>query len=145
MKTVPETISNEVPPEHYNIRDEISHKLDVAKQWNNIQSDYALAKKMGITQSALINYRRGKTLPDERAISELCKLTGEDPHWLAAHVQAERAKTKEAKELWRGVARQLSALHVAVAVTTLLGFTTTTPSAHAGVTDKSAIERLYIM
>lgn len=32
-----------------------------------------------------------------------------------------------------------------LALLVVLGFTTTTPSAHAGVTDKSTVERLYIM
>lgn len=127
------------------VKDLIVSRLDVAKQWNEIPSDYALAKRMGVTQSALINYRKGKTLPDEKTIAELCKLTGDDPHYMAARVQAERSKTKEARTLWESVARQLSTHQVAILAAFLLGFFGSEPSAHATAAQPEKPARLYIM
>lgn len=83
--------------------------LDKAKVIHKLPSDYKLALVMGIEQGSLRNYRSGKTLPDSRVITKICELTGDDPYILAVQIEAERAKTNEAKTLWAGIAARLSA------------------------------------
>ncbi len=54
-------------------------------------------------------------MPDARVISKLCDLTGDDAGVLLAEIEAERAKTDEARALWQQVAARLAAtLHAAI-------------------------------
>lgn len=85
----------------------IAKLLDKAKQKNGLASDYKLALVMGISHGSLISYRSKKTLPDSRVISKICALTGDDPALLAVQIEAERAKTPEAKQLWFSIAQRL--------------------------------------
>ena len=82
--------------------------LDKAKVMHRLPSDYKLALVMGVQQTTLGNYRTGKTLPDARVITLICDLTGDDAALLAAEIEAERAKTDEARALWQNIARRLS-------------------------------------
>lgn len=86
----------------------ISDLLDKAKVIHKLPSDYKLALVMGVSFSSLGNYRHGKTLPDARVIGKICELTGDDPAILAAEIEAERAKTDDARALWTSIARRLS-------------------------------------
>lgn len=93
----------------------IASMLDRAKVIHRLPSDYKLALVLGVDHKSLRNYRDHKTLPDARVISLLCGLTGDDPALLAAQVEAERAKTDEARALWRQVVERLtSTMHAAV-------------------------------
>lgn len=93
----------------------IAALLDKAQVIHRLPSDYKLALVMGISHSSLTSYRQGKTMPDARVISKLCDLTGDDAGVLLAEIEAERAKTDEARALWRQVAARLSStLHAAV-------------------------------
>lgn len=87
----------------------ITALLDKAKDIHSLKSDYKLALVMGIQQSSLRNYRTGKTLPDERVITKICTLTGDDPDLLMAEIELDRAKTDEARALWGSIARRLAA------------------------------------
>lgn len=87
-------------------------------------------------------------MPDELACMKIAKALEIDGDVLAAKIQAQRARDDETRAFWERLAARLQSGAVHSALLALLvgiGFTTTTPSAHAGVTDKSAIERLYIM
>lgn len=83
--------------------------LDRAKLIHRLPSDYKLSLASGISFSSLSSYRHGKTLPDARAITKLCGLTGDDPGLLIAEIELERAKTDEARALWSDVAKRLAA------------------------------------
>ena len=86
----------------------IAALLDKAKVIHNLPSDYKLALVLGVSFSTPANYRTGKTLPDARVISLLCDLTGDDPAILAAEIEAQRAKTPEARSLWLEIAERLA-------------------------------------
>lgn len=88
--------------------EKIASLLDKAKVIHKLPSDYKLALVMGISQTSLIHYRAGKSLPDSRVITKICELTGDDPVVLAVEIEGERAKTDEAKNLWAGVAARLA-------------------------------------
>jgi len=93
----------------------IAALLDKAQVIHRLPSDYKLALVMGISHSSLTSYRQGKTLPDARVIAKLCDLTGDDPGILLAQIEAERAKTAEARALWLQVVERLqSTLHAAI-------------------------------
>lgn len=86
----------------------IADLLDRAKARANIDSDYRLAKVIQKTQSAISGYRHGKSLPDESVIEQLCALSGDDPDLIAAQIQASRAQTPAAKNLWLRVAARMA-------------------------------------
>lgn len=86
----------------------IATLLDRAKAAGHIDTDYRLAKILSINQSALGNYRAGRSLPNEKILSQLCALSGDDPGVMAAEIQAERAKSDEGKSLWLAIAARLA-------------------------------------
>jgi hypothetical protein len=81
--------------------------LDRTKAKANIESDYRLAKVIGISHQGMTNYRTGKSLPSESVIEQLCALSGDDAGVIAAQIQAERSKTPQAKNMWLMVAARL--------------------------------------
>jgi predicted transcriptional regulator len=87
----------------------IASLLDKAKVIHSLKSDYKLALVLGVSQTAVIYYRQGKTLPDARSITKICDLTGDDPDILIAEIEAQRAKTDEARERWTSIAKRLTA------------------------------------
>lgn len=86
----------------------IANLIDRAKAGGNIDSDYRLAKVIGISHQGMTNYRTGKSLPSESTIEQLCALSGDDPDVIAAQIQAARAQSPEAKTLWLRVAARMS-------------------------------------
>jgi transcriptional regulator with XRE-family HTH domain len=86
----------------------IADFLDRAKARALIDSDYRLAKVIGITHSGISSYRMGKSLPNEAVIEQLCALSGDDPDLIAAQIQAARAKTGPAQVMWSRIALRLS-------------------------------------
>lgn len=85
----------------------IARLLDAAKEKAGIESDYRLAKVIGITHSVISGYRAGKSMPNEKILSQLCALSGDDPMVVAAEIQSARSKDPEAKSLWLMVAARL--------------------------------------
>jgi transcriptional regulator with XRE-family HTH domain len=122
--------------------------LDKAIVIHKLSSDYKLALVMGVSHNTLSSYRNGKTLPDARVISKICALTGDDPALLLAEIEAERAKTDEARTLWLQVVQRLQAGIAAAifAVVTLgavgVGFST---EAHAKPAPVLVLHPLYIV
>lgn len=108
----------------------IDDLLDKSKTCANIDSDYRLSKVIGITHSAMTHYRMGRSLPNESVIEQLCALSGDDPAFIAAQVQALRSKTPEAKNLWLKVAARMAGgaqtaiLSVLIAIVFVAGFST---------------------
>jgi hypothetical protein len=85
----------------------IANLIERAKVGANIETDYRLAKVISINQSALGNYKAGRSMPDERVLAALCALSGDDVAVMAAQIQAERARTDEGKTLWLMIAERL--------------------------------------
>ena len=111
--------------------------LDKAKVIHSLPSDYKLALIMGVNLTSLANYRNGKTLPDARVIRQICNLTGDDPAVLVAEIEAERAKTSDARELWQQVAERLRLVPAAaLAASSLI-------AGNAGATSAGAVFSAY--
>lgn len=86
----------------------IADLLDRAKAGGNIESDYRLAKVIGISHGTMTGYRSGKSRPDARVLEQLCALSGDDVAVFAAQLQAERERTPEGKTMWLMIAKRLS-------------------------------------
>jgi hypothetical protein len=102
----------------------VSQLLDSAKEKGNIESDYRLAKVIGITQSAVSSYRMKKSMPDARVLEQLCALSGDDVAVVMAEVQAARERTPEGRNMWLLVAKRLAggASTAILSVLFVLGF-----------------------
>lgn len=86
----------------------IAQLLDRAKQNGNIESDYRLAKIIGISHGTMTGYRSGKSMPDARILEQLCALSGDDLAVVAASIQAERERTSEGRAVWLMIAKRLA-------------------------------------
>lgn len=127
--------------------DIVSH-LEKAKVMHRLSSDYKLALVMGVSHSALTNYRQGKTLPDARVIALICELTGDDAGLLLAQIEEQRAKTEQARGLWHQVVERLQA-GVAAAIFALAfvssGMLAGPGVAHADQRPAALVNCLYIV
>ena len=85
----------------------IAHLLERAKAQANIESDYRLAKVLRINQSALSNYRSGRSLPNTEILEALCALSGDDAGVIVAQVEAARAAPGPVQNMWLSVAARL--------------------------------------
>lgn len=85
----------------------IAELLERAKAKAGIDSDYRLAKVIGITHAAISNYRVGKSLPNARILEQLCALSGDDAGLIVAQVEAARAAEGPVRNMWLSVAKRL--------------------------------------
>lgn len=88
----------------------IADLIERAKAGAHIDSDYRLAKVIGITHASVSTWRMGKSLPNEKVIAQLCALSGDDPDVIAAQIQAARSKSPEAKTMWLRIAARMSGM-----------------------------------
>lgn len=77
------------------------------KAAQGIESDYRLAKLLGVVNSAVTNWQTGRSQPDDLLGAKLAELAGQDPLTVVAELNAQRAKTMEGKALWMRMATQL--------------------------------------
>jgi transcriptional regulator with XRE-family HTH domain len=85
----------------------IGEILDAVKAKHAITSDYKLAMFLGVGAGNLRNYRHGRSLPDELMCERLAVALGEEPEFLLAEIQCQRAANDDAARLWRRVADRL--------------------------------------
>ena len=83
--------------------------LDAVKARHSIESDYKLAKLMGVGQQTISNYRNRKSTMDDSMVLKVANLLEEDPGIVLAAVHAERAKRPEEKAAWLSMFNRLSA------------------------------------
>lgn len=127
----------------------VDQLLDAIKARHKIGSDYKLAQYLGMTDSAIRNYRHKRSLPDEVACVKIAQALDLDGEVLAAQVQSMRARDEETRAFWQRLAARLQAgaVHLVALVAVALVGIVSSPSAHAVVTSP-AVEKqgsLYIM
>lgn len=71
---------------------------------HDLHSQYALAKKLGMSQSRVSMYMRGEREFDEQTCLKVSALLDEGPQYVLASIQAERAKSSELKGVWNALA-----------------------------------------
>ncbi|WP_313818889.1 hypothetical protein [Cupriavidus sp.] len=82
--------------------------LDAAKSALDIESDYALAKHLGVTKGAISAIRQGKAgIGEELAIS-IADILHIDAFEIVAAASFERAKSERARALWASVQQRIS-------------------------------------
>lgn len=85
----------------------VADVLDRARDLHGLKSDYALCKALNCSTQLVANWRHGRTLPDEKSCHALAVLAQVDPFVFIAQMNAQRAKTTEARSIWEAMAERL--------------------------------------
>ena len=83
--------------------------LEAVKERRGITSDYALAKVLGVTQSAVSSYRTGRSRIDDDVALTVAEILQMHPMQVIAAANAERAKTEEQRARWLSLMDKFSA------------------------------------
>lgn len=70
----------------------------------NLESDYALAKWLGVTKQAISSYKLGKSVIDDYAAVRIAEVLGVPALEVIAVANMEREKASERREFWRRIA-----------------------------------------
>lgn len=82
----------------------VNDLLDAAKKAQNLDTDMALAKALGVGRAAVSAWRHGGRLPDPVACATLAGLTGEPLGKVLGIVGEARAISSDEKAVWRKLA-----------------------------------------
>jgi len=82
--------------------------LDEIKRRNNLPSDYALAKFLGIRPNRISIYRHGGTMDGELALI-VAERGGWPVEYVLACIEAERSKRPQVKKAWEKIAHRFAA------------------------------------
>lgn len=113
--------------------------LDKYKAAAKIASDNACAGALGVTRATVSRWRNGLGHPEADTIEIMCKATSESlAHWLPL-IEAERARSPEARKVWLRLAQMAAAITLTVGV-----FGPSSAHAEAGSISRNQ-PTLYIM
>ena len=82
--------------------------LEAVKAKRGLQSDYALAKLLGVGTSAIIAYRNGRSALGIETSIKVGEILGIDSHKVYADGQVERAKSDDQTAFWKGISEKFS-------------------------------------
>lgn len=80
--------------------------LEAAKKKLGIESDYELAKRLGIQRTAVSNYRTGRSVMDDYTAAKIAQALDINPLTVIATANAEREKVTERRTFWLKIASQ---------------------------------------
>jgi len=92
----------------------ITELLDLTKSAAKIESDYALAKELGINRARVSAYYSGKEAPNEFACLKISEITGIPLNKVIATVKAESEKDDTRREAWENYMKRLGGLAASV-------------------------------
>lgn len=92
----------------------VNDLIEAAKRAQELTSDAALARAVGVTRGSISNWKNGVSLPDPVACAALAGLTGEPLARVLGIVGEARAISREEKAVWRRLAATVTLLLVAV-------------------------------
>ena len=85
-----------------------SDYFDAARVKLNLPSDYALAKRLGVSAQAISQCRKGEMHLTDTLAVKLADMLGRDRLELLAVASLERAKTPEARAAWTELMRRIA-------------------------------------
>ena len=87
------------------VRNTSTGLLDEVRKAKSIESDYKLAKLLGVRTQTISNYRNGHAQMNDEIALRTATMIGRAPGPLLAQLAAERAKNPEVAKVWREVAK----------------------------------------
>ena len=126
--------------------DEISKKFPTRNRKGEMgpASDYAISKLLGKPAGHITQLRHGSTFGDELAI-KVAELLEIDPGEVMANMNAQRAKSAQARAVWERIAKEAHRSAAAMVAVILAGGLMMNSPAEAGTYAKSATDNIYIM
>jgi len=109
--------------------------LDAVKARYSLASDYAIAKKLGLSPNSVRNYRRGITTMDENVSYLVAEMLEISPEQVIVAAQIEREKKPELRAVWESIFRKVGG--VAAASLLALGLTASPTPADAKTASNS--------
>jgi transcriptional regulator with XRE-family HTH domain len=106
--------------------------LDILKATLKVPSDYALAKQLHVTRSAVSSYRRGKSTFDHVVAARVAKILSIAPVRVIAEAEIERAKTTEQRQVWATIRDAAVVALMALGASTFGGFNNNAFAAPSG-------------
>lgn len=88
--------------------------VEKAKTALGVKSNYALSKKLLISEQRLSEYCNGKRTPDNYAIAKFAKVLEVDPWTLLKEIEAQTEKNPERRDFWKKQAMWAGAILTAV-------------------------------
>jgi transcriptional regulator with XRE-family HTH domain len=107
--------------------------LDQVKTKLGLPSDYKLAQVLDISKSAITNYRKQTTHPDQAVCLRIAEILEVDPDVILCNVQAERTKDETLSTQWARIAERLEGLSSTALALFLALFVSHHPDAGAAV------------
>lgn len=84
--------------------------LDELQSKLNIQSDYGLAKSLGISKQAISKYRNGRGSFDDQIAARVASALGLHPGIVLLDMYAERTKNESTRNIWQEISAGFPAL-----------------------------------
>lgn len=117
--------------------------LDEAKEKAGIESDYALALKIGVKKQTISRYRKGLCTPDDYTKSRIADLTGRSLQEVIARIELENEPNEEKRKYWENFFKRLGGVAASI-VFVVTSIVTTNPT-EAAQNMTTASQGLYIM
>ncbi len=117
--------------------------LDAIKAAYQLPSYYAVSKKLGITRSAVSNYRNGKSYFDDDMALTVADLLDLPPGYVLACIYAERTKSAPIRKVWRDIASKVAS--ILLVVLALANLASTPSPALAQVSDFEANNGILVV
>jgi hypothetical protein len=112
--------------------DAINNMLDTAMKSCAASNDAGLARCFKVTRGAVNNWRKGRAFPDEVTCGRIAQMTGLHLAHVLGVVGEARAKTADAKTVWRRLAQSVAAT-LAVGVLALPALSAAARASQSGV------------
>ena len=93
--------------------------IDLAKKNAGVESDYKLAKVLGVDPRVISHIRHGRAFTDEM-VFKIAELAGVNPAEIIAAVHAEKEKDKEKRKWWRETFEKVHGTAAAVMLAVML-------------------------
>lgn len=77
--------------------------LDAVKARLDLPSDYAIAKALEVTPSAVSKYRLGRSAPDDLVCARIAEILHIEPMEVIAAIHFERSNDERARALWESI------------------------------------------
>ena len=107
--------------------------LNEAKKVLGIESDYGIAKFLGISNASTSRYMSGDRIIDDYAASKIAGVLGIDPMMVIAAANAEREKTADRKEYWKNFYERLGGVAAGFAFVTFIVTASPAPASADGL------------
>lgn len=107
--------------------------LDAVKQTAGIESDYALAKELGVYKQLISSFYKGTRKPDNAMCLEIAKRIGQPLEQVITVVEMDAEKDDNRRELWKKYYKSIGGIAASIMLIglALVTFIVTVPSVAA--------------